>query len=1044
MSRSKPPVQSPPSAGPVGGGVVAALSLLTGLAVGAATVRAQCNESNHSQCQHGTGQLLAPTFGAGFGVGVHDAAEPGWSLRPGAITSRSDASQPLYCFAPGTELTPELMARYNMQRGFADGFGERFQLLGGSWGWDFNSGADVTWSLVPDGTELNDGYRSSLFAVMDSKFGGNRDLWVGYIRSSFEAISRVSGARFQEVADDGAPWPASDGSASRGDIRISAGPIDGRNRTLAYAYGPGLGDVRFDPAEQWESFADAFRFFRNVFTHELCHSMGLDHSCPRNNTKLMEPILSLNFDILQHDDVLGLQALYGDPQEPDNFAALATVIPSAQDTSLEFFSYGQVANTATASVVPGDQDWTKSNLVASMPVTFSARPVGRSYDTSPQDQFSGQCTSGNFVNSLMQTGLRVEIRDSAGNVIAASQGAPGQWVTVTAQVPQGDYYSVVKPVSESFAIPQMYTLTRTIGAPRPPLNDPWYEGILLGQLPYGMTIGGTTLGATTDGRASIEPGGDIGTRDVYYNFTPWDGPGRIRVTVTGGNHVVSVHRLLGGAPTPQTQWMPINANGGAGGVVDVNVTNFDPCLIRVAVAPGGTPGPHTVSVRYIDGPPNDSCLTPVDITTGTYNGTTIFARPEPSPYPASCTTDIFTLPWGAWYRFTAPSEGTLDLSVCNAQNTIMGVYDGCPEAGGQLIACNDNAPSCGNGGSALSIPVVGGRQYLVRVSHFQNLSGNFQLNVAFTRRGDSCEDAMPISAGETQFSNAGFMTDDTSCSSGSQRWYRYTATGYSTVTVTTCGAANYDTTLAAWSDCQNAGGSLITCNDDACGLQSRISFQSVPGQQFLIAVGGYLGRSGSGTLTISETPIPGELCSTPIVVTAGSISFSTVGRYTNGPAEPNCNFCCSDQQIHGDLWYAYLATGTGTLTVSTCDADYDSKMVAYDSCPLGDGTAIACADDDCGLQARMSFPVVEGENYLIRVGGYGGWTGSGTLTISLTPQCPVDFNGDGFLDFFDFDDFIMCFESEQCPAGRSGDFNGDGFADFFDFDDFISAFEVGC
>jgi len=61
-----------------------------------------------------------------------------------------------------------------------------------------------------------------------------------------------------------------------------------------------------------------------------------------------------------------------------------------------------------------------------------------------------------------------------------------------------------------------------------------------------------------------------------------------------------------------------------------------------------------------------------------------------------------------------------------------------------------------------------------------------------------------------------------------------------------------------------------------------------------------------------------------------------------------------------------------------------------------------------------------------------------------TPPCAADFNQDGFVDFFDFDDFVSCFEGNGCPAGRTADFNNDGFIDFFDFDDFVSAFETGC
>jgi len=55
-------------------------------------------------------------------------------------------------------------------------------------------------------------------------------------------------------------------------------------------------------------------------------------------------------------------------------------------------------------------------------------------------------------------------------------------------------------------------------------------------------------------------------------------------------------------------------------------------------------------------------------------------------------------------------------------------------------------------------------------------------------------------------------------------------------------------------------------------------------------------------------------------------------------------------------------------------------------------------------------------------------------------SCRADFNGDGFIDFTDFDDFVFAFESGD-PAG---DFNGDGFLDFTDFDEFVAAFEGGC
>ncbi|MDX2118766.1 MAG: EF-hand domain-containing protein [Planctomycetota bacterium] len=60
--------------------------------------------------------------------------------------------------------------------------------------------------------------------------------------------------------------------------------------------------------------------------------------------------------------------------------------------------------------------------------------------------------------------------------------------------------------------------------------------------------------------------------------------------------------------------------------------------------------------------------------------------------------------------------------------------------------------------------------------------------------------------------------------------------------------------------------------------------------------------------------------------------------------------------------------------------------------------------------------------------------------FEIPNACAADFNGDGFLDFTDFDAFVVSFELGEAKS----DFNGDGFLDFTDFDAFVTAFETGC
>ncbi len=70
--------------------------------------------------------------------------------------------------------------------------------------------------------------------------------------------------------------------------------------------------------------------------------------------------------------------------------------------------------------------------------------------------------------------------------------------------------------------------------------------------------------------------------------------------------------------------------------------------------------------------------------------------------------------------------------------------------------------------------------------------------------------------------------------------------------------------------------------------------------------------------------------------------------------------------------------------------------------------------------------------------------GSYGLACVMDRPCGGDFNHDGVADFFDYDDFVRCYEGQGCPSGTTADYNHDGAVDFFDYDDFVVAFEAAC
>jgi endonuclease/exonuclease/phosphatase family metal-dependent hydrolase len=144
------------------------------------------------------------------------------------------------------------------------------------------------------------------------------------------------------------------------------------------------------------------------------------------------------------------------------------------------------------------------------------------------------------------------------------------------------------------------------------------------------------------------------------------------------------------------------------------------------------------------------------------------------------------------------------------------------------------------------------------------------------------------------------------------------------------------------------------------------------------------------------------------------------------------------------------ADGSAGVAVTPTLAWSASSGVSSYRVRIADNAGLLNAFEQAGLVAT-AFDVPSG--VLAACGEYwwtvdainaGGTTPAANGPIRFTTLLPADFNGDGFVDFFDYDDFVACYEGAACPAGKDADFNGDGFVDFFDYDDFVLAYEGGC
>src|SRR5262249_37151469 len=98
---------------------------------------------------------------------------------------------------------------------------------------------------------------------------------------------------------------------------------------------------------------------------------------------------------------------------------------------------------------------------------------------------------------------------------------------------------------------------------------------------------------------------------------------------------------------------------------------------------------------------------------------------------------------------------------------------------------------------------------------------------------DNCANATVISAGATTTDNlraTGATTSACGTNDTTDVWYLYHATANGLLEARTCGTS-LDTTIAIFTSC---GGPQIACNDNACGLASRVQWSGVSNQDYLI------------------------------------------------------------------------------------------------------------------------------------------------------------------------------------------------------------------
>lgn len=469
----------------------------------------------------------------------------------------------------------------------------------------------LTYSFPADGTtwglaSISSTGPNTLNASFNTLFtAANNDRGRELVRQSLASWHKYCGLDYDEVADDGTAMSTSSARvATRGDIRIG-GRGFGTTTFLAYngfpsatgvfgAQGGGGGDMcintSFFLAANFNDSTNNYRYFRNTVAHEHGHGTGNIHATPCNNTKLMEPQISLGFDVVQTDDRRGGGKNYG-----DRFAgnqSVGTAINAGDLTSQSYIARALSTN-GSAGANNTNQDWFTFTLTSPQTVTITVSPVGGTY--SAGQQVSGCSGSSASIASSLAGNLNVSLRDSTGATnLVPGQGntaAAGAIETINAGTLSAGTYSIqiidVGPNSAANQTVQLYDLVIRSGSTQAP---PWaVAGInkrvaantncwFMGNINSQVTETGATIPNPGGYDWDSDGDGTIDTNDqAQFNRTyPSNGVYPVTLRLTDSNGRVgtdTINVTVFGATASISSVGP--ANGNQGDVVPVTISGVN-------------------------------------------------------------------------------------------------------------------------------------------------------------------------------------------------------------------------------------------------------------------------------------------------------------------------------------------------------------------------------------------------------------------------------------------------------------------------------------
>ena len=449
----------------------------------------------------------------------------------------------------------------------------------------------------------------------------------------------------------------------------------------------------------------------------------------------------------------------------------------------------------------------------------------------------------------------------------------------------------------------------------------------------------------------------------------------------------------------------------------------DSCASTVTTLPGTTDAPTTTGAPETVFS-NDDVLHAYAMSgdSGTWTGDTTDATAEEGEpyYPDAAYSTV-------WFKWVATTDGQLVVDTCDTSfDIVIGVYtiDDIndpwvvePAPGYTNIVFDDwrgyfrcASPADQIDPGATTVDVTSGTTYYIQLSGFEVVDfGSATLNWDFNESNDNVADAYDLGTADsgtwtgdttdaTMETNEPWFDWDGSDSGNNSVWFKFVAWGNGQLVVDSCGTS-FDSVLSAYSIVDIADpwndyswitddDASATCQDANNPAQVRVGVTQ--GQTYYIQLDGFYGpATGDGEGTVYEyfgaaqvnwsfNPLTND-----DIADAYDMSGSNSGRWNNDTTsatyedgEPNP---FRDDVVNSTVWFRWVASESGTLTVDSCNTPFDSVLSAYtidtfsDPGPLtylaGDDASVAC---DGNNPALLEVAVETGTTYYFQLDGFSG------------------------------------------------------------------------